>query len=118
MKRKDAVNLYAILRELKNGAMSKEGLTDYILMRLKLKQVFDEFERARAEISEQTKSDSPEEWQHSFMSVIEKWLSETEEIDTHVISQEDFIEMVSKNELTGIIEDNLYKDLVNEKNKN
>ena len=52
------------------------------------------------------------------MSVIEKWLSETEEIDTHVISQEDFIEMVSKNELTGIIEDNLYKDLVNEKNKN
>lgn len=31
--------------------MSKDGLTDYILMRLKLKKVYDEFE-ARIEISD------------------------------------------------------------------
>ena len=52
MTRKQAVELYSVLKTLRNGNMSKEGLTDYILMRLKLKQVFDEFERARAEISE------------------------------------------------------------------
>ena len=112
MTRKQAVELYSVLKALRNGNMSKDVLTCYILMRLKLKKVFDEFEQARAEISQQTKSDSPEEWQQAFTSVIEGWLSETEDIDTHVISQDDFIEMVSKNDLTGIIEDALYTDLI------
>ena len=41
MTRKNAVELYTILRELKNGSMSKEGLTSFILMSLKLKTIFD-----------------------------------------------------------------------------
>ena len=41
MTRKQAVELYTILRELKNGSMSKEGITAFILMNLKLlKQIF------------------------------------------------------------------------------
>ena len=112
MTRKNAVELYSVLKDLRNGAMSKDGLTDYILMRLKLKKVFDEFEQARADISVQTKSDNADEWQRSFMAVIDKWLSEHEDIDTHVISQDDFIELVSKNDLTGIIEDNIYTLLI------
>ena len=113
MKRKDAVELYAILRELKNGGMGKEGLTEYILMRLKLKKVFDEFEQARIEISEQTRQDGIDEWNKAFMPIMERWLSEeTELIETKVLSQSDFIELVSKNDLTGIIEDNLYTLLI------
>ena len=113
MKRKEAVELYAILRELKNGSMSKEGLTEYILLRLKLKKVFDEFETARQEISEQTRQDDTDEWNKAFTPIMEKWLSEEmEPLETAVLSQSDFIEMVTKNDILGIIVDTLYPILV------
>lgn len=113
MTRKQAVELYSVLKDLRNGAMSKEGLTEYILMRLKLKKVFDEFEQARIEISEQTRQDGIDKWNEAFTPIMERWLSEaTELIETKVLSQSDFVELVSKNDLTGIIEDNLYTLLI------
>ena len=113
MTRKEAVELYSVLKDLRNGAMSKEGLTEYILMRLKLKKVFDEFNQARLDISEQTRQDGIDEWNEAFTPIMERWLSEeTEPIETRVLSQGDFIELVSKNDLTGIIEDNLYTLLI------
>ena len=113
MKRKEAVELYSVLKDLRNGAMSKEGMTDYILMRLKLKKVFDEFEQARIEISEQTRQDGIDKWNEAFTPIMERWLSEeTEPIETKVLSQSDFVELVSKNDLIGIIEDNLYTFLI------
>lgn len=113
MTRKQAVEIYSVLKDLRNGAMSKDGLTEYILMRLKLKKVFDEFEQARIEISEQTRQDGIDEWNKAFMPIMERWLSEeTEQMETKVLSQSDFIELVSKNDLTGIIEDNLYTLLI------
>ena len=113
MTKRQAVELYSILKELKSGAMSKDGLTNYILMRIKLKKVFDEFNQARIEISEQTRQDGIDAWKEAFTPVMECWLSEvTEPIETAVLSQCDFIELVSKNDLTGIIEDNLYNKLV------
>ena len=113
MKRKDAVELYSVLKDLRNGAMSKEGMTDYILMRLKLKKVYDEFEQARIEISEQTRQDGIDKWNEAFTPIMERWLSEeTELIETKVLSQSDFVELVSKNDLIGIIEDNLYTLLI------
>ena len=36
MTRKQAVELYSVLRELKNGSMNKEALVAFILMRMKL----------------------------------------------------------------------------------
>ena len=113
MKRKEAVELYSVLKDLRNGAMSKEGMTDYILIRLKLKKVFDEFEQARIEISEQTRQDGIDKWNEAFTPIMERWLSEeTEPIETKVLSQSDFVELVSKNDLIGIIEDNLYTFLI------
>ena len=44
MTKKQAVELYSILRELKNGSMSKEGMSSFILMRLELKSIHDSFE--------------------------------------------------------------------------
>ena len=42
-----------------------------------------------------------------------KWLSEEiETIKTGILDQSDFVELVIKNDLTGIIEDNLYNKLV------
>ena len=113
MTKKQAVELYSVLKDLRNGAMSKDGLTEYILMRLKLKKVYDEFEQARIEISEQTRQDGIDKWNEAFTPIMERWLSEaTEPIETRVLSQGDFIELVSKNDLTGIIEDNLYTLLI------
>ena len=113
MTRKQAVELYSVLKDMRNGNMSKDGMTEYILMRLKLKKVFDEFNQARIEISEQTRQDGIDAWNEAFTPVMECWLSEvTEPIETAVLSQGDFIELVIKNDLTGIIEDNLYNKLV------
>ena len=113
MTKKQAVELYSVLKDMRNGNMSKEGMTEYILMRLKLKKVFDEFNQARIEISEQTRQDGIDAWNEAFTPVMECWLSEvTEPIETAVLSQGDFIELVSKNDLTGIIEDNLYTLLI------
>ena len=113
MTKKQAVELYSVLKDMRNGNMSKDGMTEYILMRLKLKKVFDEFNQARIEISEQTRQDGIDAWNEAFTPVMECWLSEvTEPIETAVLSQGDFIELVIKNDLTGIIEDNLYNKLV------
>ena len=118
MTRKQAVELYSVLRELKNGSMNKESLVAFILMRMKLKSVFDEFEKARQEISEQTKpedwkdGDDSAEWNASFQPVIEKWLSEEVEINTNVLSASDLVDIISKNELTGGIQDFLFETLV------
>ena len=113
MTKKQAVELYALLRELKNGSMSKEGLTEYILLRLKLKKIFDEFETARQEISEQTRQDDTDEWSKAFTPIMEKWLAEEiEPLETAVLSQSDFVDMVTKNDILGIIVDTLYPILV------
>lgn len=118
MTRKNAVELYAILRELKNGSMSKDGLTSFILMRLKLKTIFDEFENAKVEISKDTKpedfkeGDDLTEWNTIFQSAINEWLNEEIEIiDTHILSNEDLMELVNKNDLVGWIQDKLFEKL-------
>ena len=119
MKRKQAVELYAILQELKNGSMSKEGLTSFILMRLKLKAIFDEFETIKIDISKETKpedfkeGDDITEWNNRFQSTINNWLNEEiEDVDTNVLSKEDFVELVSKNDLVGWMQDTLFEKLI------
>lgn len=119
MKRKDAVELYAILRELKNGGMGRECLTAFILMRMSIKSIFDEFEKARIEISEATKpegfkeGDNVHEWENAFRDVMDKWLNtDVEGIDTHVLSCECFVELVTKNDLSGGVQDMLFERIV------
>ena len=55
MTRKEAVDLYSILREVFVGDMDKEIRTEFRMMRLRLKAVFDEYEIFRKEISDETK---------------------------------------------------------------
>lgn len=120
MKRKEVVELYPVLRELKNGSMSKQALTAFILMRVKLKARYDEFEKVRQQISEETKpadykdGDSMEKWNEAYAPIMEKWLKEeiTEEINTNVLSPEDFVDLVSNTEMTGGVQDLLFEKLV------
>ena len=118
MTRKNAVELYTILRELKNGSMSKEGISAFILMRLKLKAIFDEFETIKIDISKETKpedfkeGDDITEWNNRFQSTLSEWLNEEiETIDTHILSNEDLIELVNKNDLVGWMQDILFEKL-------
>ena len=118
MTRKQAVEIYSLLRELKSGGMNKEALTAFILMRMKLKAVFDSFESARQEISEQTKPDGWEagddqtEWNAAFQPIMEKWLDEDTDIDTHVLTASDFVDLISKADMAGGIQDYLFETLV------
>ena len=118
MTRKQAIELYTILRELKNGSMSKEGISSFILMRLKLKVIFDEFETIKIDISKETKpedfkeGDDITEWNNRFQSTLGKWLNEDiENIETNILSNDDFMELITKNDLVGWMQDTLFEKL-------
>lgn len=118
MKRKETITLYRILKDLKNGNLSKDALTKYIMLRIRLREVFVEFEEARKEISEQTKpegwkeGDPMEKWNENFHPVMEAWLQEDVIVDTKVFTMTDMVDFLSGNDLTGEIQDALIEELV------
>lgn len=106
--RNECVNLYSVIRDIKSNGLSKDGLISYIMLRLKLKDVVEQFEKVRTEIAEQTKpdgwkeGDSTEEWDKSFAPVMDKWLQEKTDIESNTLSMDDCAAIVSANsELVG-----------------
>ena len=119
MKRENAVNLYGLIRDIKNSNLSRESLVNFIMLRIKLKALFDDFEKAREEISEQVKptdwkeSDGMKEWDEKFRPVMQKWLSEEVDIDTKIFSQEECADLISSNpDLSGSIIDVIVSHLL------
>ena len=112
IKRENAVNLYGLIRDIKNSNLSREALIKYIMLRVKLKSLFDDYEKARQEISEQVKpsdwkeGDNMKEWDEKFRPVMQKWLVEETDIDTKIFSQEECADLISSNpDLSGSIID-------------
>ena len=108
MKRGEIINLFSIIRDIKNGNLSKEALIKYVMLRIKLKSIADEFEKARTEISDQTKPEdwvegaSTELWDLAFRPIMQKWLDEEVEIDTKIFTQEECADLISSNpDLSG-----------------
>ena len=66
--RNEIVSLFLMIREARNGKLSREALVKYVMLRVKMKSLFDEYEKVRQEISEQTK---PDDWQEGDSS--ERW---------------------------------------------
>ena len=121
IKRENAVNLYGLIRDIKNSNLSREALVKYIMLRVKLKSLFDEFEKAREEISEQVKptgwkeGDNMKEWDEKFRPVMQKWLVEETEIDTKIFSQEECADLISSNpDLNGSAIDLIVSGLLHE----
>ena len=121
MKRENAVNLYGLIRDIKNSNLSREVLVKYIMLRVKLKSLFEEFEKAREEISEQVKpanwkeGDSVKEWDEAFRPVMQKWLSEEIELETKIFSQEECADLISSNpDLSGSAIDLIVSGLLKE----
>ena len=121
MKKENAINLYVLIRDIKNSNLSREALIKYIMLRVKLKSLFEEFEKAREEISEQVKptdwkeGDSMKEWDEAFRPVMQKWLSEEVDIDTKIFNQEECADLISSNpDLNGSTVDAIVSGLLKE----
>ena len=101
--RNEIVSLFLMIREARNGKLSREALVKYVMLRVKMKSLFDEYEKVRQEISEQTKpddwqeGDSSEMWDKAFRPVMEKWLIEPSGIDTRIFSDEDCADFILSN---------------------
>ena len=121
IKKENAINLFVLIRDIKNSNLSREALVKYIMLRVKLKSLFDEFEKAREEISEQVKptdwkeGDSMKEWDEAFRPVMQKWLSEEVDIDTKIFNQEECADLISSNpDLSGSAIDLIVSGLLHE----
>lgn len=121
IKKENAINLFVLIRDIKNSNLSREALVKYIMLRVKLKSLFDEFEKAREEISEQVKPtdfkgpDDMEAWDEAFRPVMQKWLSEEVDIQTKIFNQEECADLISSNpDLSGSAIDLIVSGLLNE----
>jgi len=121
IKKELAINLFGLIRDIKNSNLSREALVKYIMLRVKLKSLFDEFEKAREEISEQVKptgwkeSDGMKDWDEKFRPVMQKWLSEDVDIDTKIFSKEECADLISSNpDLSGSVIDLIVSGLLHE----
>ena len=103
MTRNEAVSLFMLIRDIKNGSLSREALVKYVMLRVKLKAIYDEYERVRQEISEQTKpegwqeGDAQDEWNEAFRPVMEAWLKEPADIDTKIFTESDCADLIMSN---------------------
>lgn len=103
MTRNEAVSLFMLIRDIKNGSLSREALVKYVMLRVKLKAIYDEYERVRQEISEQTKpdgwqeGDSPDAWNEAFRPVMEAWLNEPADVETKIFSESDCADLIMSN---------------------
>lgn len=101
--RNELVSLFMLIRELKNSGLSRPALVKYVMLRVKLKGLHDEYEKVRLEISEQTKPEgwqegnSPDEWNDAFRPVMEAWLNEPADIDTKIFTEEDCADFIMSN---------------------
>jgi hypothetical protein len=121
IKKEVAINLFVLIRDIKNSNLSREALVKYIMLRVKLKSLFEEFEKAREEISEQVKpsgwkeSDGMKEWDEKFRPVMQKWLSEEVDIQTKIFNQEECADLISSNpDLSGSAIDLIVSGLLKE----
>lgn len=99
----EVVSLFMLIREAKNGNLKRDALVQYVMLRVKMKSLFDEYERVRQEISEQTKpegwkeGDSQDEWNEAFRPVMEAWLKEPADIDTKIFTESDCVDLIMSN---------------------
>jgi len=112
LSRGEVVSLYSAIRDIKSGNLDKEEMVAYVLLRVKLKSIHDDFEKARAEISEQTKpagwkeGDSVTDWNKSFSEILQKWLDEKTDIEAKILSTDGCISLITSNpDLPGSIGD-------------
>jgi hypothetical protein len=106
--RNEIVTLYSVIRDIKSGELKKEVFIKYIMLRVKIKALVEDFEKAREEISAQTKpegwvdGDCRKEWDRAFQPVMAEWLAVETDIDTRILTFEECCDLIKGNpELVG-----------------
>lgn len=112
--RGECVHLYALIRDLKSNKLSMQAKKAYTLLRIDLLNLQKEYETARQEIAEQTKPDNENqaEWDKAFIPIVEEWLKKESDINLKIFSFDDYIDLISSNDLSGSIEDVIYQLIV------
>ena len=114
MTKAEALNLYNGIKEYKNGNMDRETLYPFIKLRLKLKELADEFEIVRNEFTEQTKpkdikeGDDTTKWNNDFQHLILKWLNEEFEVEP-VFTFEEAVDYCIENNSVGSLQDEIVR---------
>ena len=115
MTKAESINLYNGIKEFKNGNMDKETLYPFIKLRIKMKNLVDEFEVVRNEFTEQTKpegikeGDDTTKWNNDFQHLILKWLNEEFEVEPQVFSFEEAVDYCIANDSPGSLQDEIVR---------
>lgn len=119
MKKREVIELYSALSQLTTEKMSIEFLSDFILMRIKLKKIYTEFEEVRQNILDETKpqdykeGDDNSEWFKIAVPIIDNWLNEDiDPIDTQVLTIKGFTQLIFESKIKGGTQDILFDKLV------
>ena len=111
--------LYQTIKDVRSGSMKKESLFKYIKLRVQLSNIASEFDKLREEASNQTKpedwkdGDSTAEWDKKFQEIIDGWAAEEIELNTHILTEDEGIDLVFSNpDLKGSMQDLIMFNLI------
>lgn len=106
----EAIGLYNLIANIKSGKLSRESMIKYIPLRIKMKNLFIEYEAYREEISNQTKPEGfdkekdegkrkklMEEWDNKVLPILNDWLKEPIDFSIKIFSVEDALDLIESN---------------------
>ena len=101
MTKEKIIGLFLAIQNAKNSKLERETLISYMMLRLELKKLYDEYKSAREEIFEQVGND-----ESKFQPVMQKWLDQEIDIETKIFTVEDCADFLESNpEMSGSIID-------------
>ena len=110
MTKEKIIGLFLAIQNAKNSKLKRETLISYMMLRLELKKLYDEYKLAREEIFEQVGND-----ESKFQPIMQEWLSQGVNLDTKIFNKEECADLISSNpEMSGSIIDVIVSVLLNE----
>ena len=104
MTRNDVINLYSVIKNINAANLNKDSLVNFILLRVKLKDIGMEFDKVRQDVADQTKpkdwkeGDDMTEWNNLFQPILTEWLKEKVDLDVRILSPEDLADLLKEEE--------------------
>ena len=104
MTRNDVINLYSVIKNINAANLNKDSLVNFILLRVKLKDIGIEFDKVRQDVADQTKpkdwkeGDDMTEWNNLFQPILTEWLKEKVDLDVRILSPEDLADLLKEEE--------------------
>ena len=108
MTKEKIIGLFLAIQNAKNSKLKRETLISYMMLRLELKKLYDEYKSAREEIFEQVGND-----ESKFKPVMQKWLDQEIDIETKIFTVEDCADFLERNpDMNGVAIDAVLNGLL------